>query len=152
MGSLGPGAHKVLFEPYECLWRVWGLFINVISLFLPSCWGFSFALGHGVSFFGEIQHSPVNDCSAVSCNFGVLREDECYRYHSLASGQTTGREHSTHPTSTENWVKDLLSMAPPNRARPIFPHSQSFLSRSFHKPLILIHQRADRMETIVKEN
>ena len=24
---------------------------------LPSCWGFSFVLGHGVSFFGGIQHS-----------------------------------------------------------------------------------------------
>ena len=40
--------------------------------------GFSFALGHGVSFFGGIQHSPVNGCSVVSCNFSVLPgEDEC---------------------------------------------------------------------------
>ena len=39
---------------------------------LPYCWGFSFALGCGVSYFGGIQHSPVNGCSAVSCNFGVL--------------------------------------------------------------------------------
>ena len=44
---------------------------------LLSCWGFSFALGHGVSFFGGIQHSPVDDCSVASCNFGVLTgEDE----------------------------------------------------------------------------
>ena len=34
--------------------------------------GFSFALGHGISFFGGIQHSPVDSCSASSCNFGVL--------------------------------------------------------------------------------
>ena len=28
-------------------------------------------------FFGEIQHSPVDGCSAASCNFGVLAgEDE----------------------------------------------------------------------------
>ena len=33
--------------------------------------GFSFALGHGLSFFGWIQHSPVNGYSAASCNFGV---------------------------------------------------------------------------------
>ena len=35
------------------------------------------------------------------------------------------------------------------RARPRFPHSQSLPSGSFHKPLILIHQRTDRMKTTV---
>ena len=34
--------------------------------------GFFFALGLGVSFSGGIQHSPVDGCSAASCNFGVL--------------------------------------------------------------------------------
>ena len=44
---------------------------------LPYCWGFSFALRCGLSFFGGIQHSPVDGGSAASCNFGVLaREDE----------------------------------------------------------------------------
>ena len=60
--SLGPGAHKVLFEPSDRLWRVWSLILNVISPLLPSCWGFSFALGRGVSFFGGIQHSRVDGC------------------------------------------------------------------------------------------
>ena len=46
-----------------------------------------------------------------------------------------------HP-STENWIKDLLSMAPPIRTRPSFPLSESLPSGSFHKPLILLHQRA----------
>ena len=46
-----PGVHKILFEPFECLWWVWGLILNMISPLLPSCWGFSFALGHGVYFF-----------------------------------------------------------------------------------------------------
>ena len=50
VGSLGPGAHKVLFEPSERLWQVWGLILNVILPLLLSCWGFPFALGHGVSF------------------------------------------------------------------------------------------------------
>ena len=36
MGSLGPSAHKILFEPSEHLWRVWGLILNVILLLLPS--------------------------------------------------------------------------------------------------------------------
>ena len=35
-------------------------------------------------FFGGIQHSPVNDCSAVSCNFGVLTgEDEHTSFYSV---------------------------------------------------------------------
>ena len=41
--------HIKLFEPSEHLWQVWGLILNVNSPFLSSCWGFSFALGHGVS-------------------------------------------------------------------------------------------------------
>ncbi|CAM9299412.1 unnamed protein product [Rangifer tarandus platyrhynchus] len=38
-----------LFEPSECLWWVWSLILNAISPLLPSCWGFSFALGRGLS-------------------------------------------------------------------------------------------------------
>ena len=91
MGSLGPGAHKVLFEPYKCLWWVWGLFLNVISLFLPSCWGFSFALGHGVSFSGGIQHSLVDVCSVVSCSFGVLTGGD-----EPKNVQTATQVHSSH--------------------------------------------------------
>ena len=36
-GSLGPGVHKVLFEPSKHLWQVRGLFLNGISHLLPSC-------------------------------------------------------------------------------------------------------------------
>ena len=83
VGPLGPGVHKVLFEPSEHLWRAWGLILNVISALLLSCWDFSFALGCGVSFFGGIQHSPVNGYSMVSCNFGVLTgEDESMSFYS----------------------------------------------------------------------
>ena len=59
--SLGPGAHKVLFEPSEYLWWVWDLILNTVSPLLLSRWSFSFALGYGTSFFGGIQHSPVGD-------------------------------------------------------------------------------------------
>ena len=31
-----------------------------------------FVFGHGISFFGGFQHSPVNDCSRAGCDFGVL--------------------------------------------------------------------------------
>ena len=44
-----------------------------------------------------------------------------------------------HP-STEHWIKDFLSMAPPIRTRPSFPLSQTLPLGSFHKPLILLHQ------------
>ena len=77
VGPMGPGSHKVLSESSERLWQVWSLILNAILPLLPSWWGFSFALGYGVSIYGEIQHSPVGGYSAVSCNFGVLSgEDE----------------------------------------------------------------------------
>ena len=38
-----------MFEPSECLWWEWGLILNVILPLLPSCQGFSFALGRGVA-------------------------------------------------------------------------------------------------------
>ena len=39
---------------------------------IPSFWDFSFDLGGRISFFGTIQHSLVDGCSAASCKFGVL--------------------------------------------------------------------------------
>ena len=82
-GVAGSWCKQGLFEPSEYLWWVWGLILNVISLLLPSRWGSSFAFGHGVSFFGGIQHSFVNSCSAASCNFGVLTgEDERTSFYS----------------------------------------------------------------------
>ena len=44
----------------------------MISPLLPSWWGFSFVLGRGLSFLSGIQLSPVDGCSAVSFNFGVI--------------------------------------------------------------------------------
>ena len=49
VGSLGPGVHKVFLSPLIISLRVWGLILNSILPLLPSCWGFSFALWHGVS-------------------------------------------------------------------------------------------------------
>ena len=75
-GVSGSWCTQGLFEPSEHLWRIWGLILNMISPLLPSCWGFSFALGCGVSFFGGIKYSPVDSCSAVSCNFGVFSGED----------------------------------------------------------------------------
>ena len=68
--------YKVFFDPSKHLWQLWGLILNVISPLLLSCWGFSFALEHGVSFFGGIQYPSVDGWSAVSCNFGVLTGED----------------------------------------------------------------------------
>ena len=45
-------------------------FILIVHLLLSFC-GF-FVFGHGISFFGGFQHSPVNGCSRAGCDFGVL--------------------------------------------------------------------------------
>ena len=46
--------HKVLFEPSKGHGRVWALIPNEVLPLLLSGWGFSFALGLGLSFFGGI--------------------------------------------------------------------------------------------------
>ena len=83
VGYLVPVGYKVLFESSKCLWWMWGLIQDVISPLLPSCWGFSFALGRRVFwffFFGGIQQSPVNGCSAASCTLGVLTGEDKRKY------------------------------------------------------------------------
>ena len=66
--------------------------------------------------------------------------------------QLNNMEGTQPHSSTQNWIKDLLSMALPIRQRPNFPLSQILPSGSFHKPLILLHQRADRLKTTVTGN
>ena len=86
--SLDPGAYEVLLVPSKHLWRVWDLILNVISPLLPSCWGFSFACGCGVSFSGGIQHTPCDGCSVASCNFGVLTGEDEYEFYSVILEKT----------------------------------------------------------------
>ena len=50
-----------------------------------------------------------------------------------------------------NLIKDLLSMAPNTRTRPCIPLSQSIPSGSFHKSLILLYQREDRLKITITE-
>ena len=66
--------------------------------------------------------------------------------------QVNSREGTQLHPSTKNWIKDLLSRAPPIRTRLSFPLSQSLPSGSFHKLLIIIHQRANRMKTTITKN
>ena len=87
-----------------------------------------------------------------------------FQPHELQHARFPCPSHSPE-VSADSLIKALLSMALPTRARPSFPHShsQSLRSQSLCKPLILIHQRADRrsknynptayrMKTTITEN
>ena len=92
----------------------------------------------------------------VQCPHKRLSQTCLWVSRSGGMGQQFGlrpnnREGTQSHPSTENYIKDLLSMALPIRTRSSFPHSQCLPSGSFHKPLILIHQRADRMKTTITE-
>ena len=54
--------------------------LNMILPLIPSYLGFPFALGREVSFLCVIQCSPADDCSVVSCSFGVLTGEDEYMY------------------------------------------------------------------------
>ena len=66
--------------------------------------------------------------------------------------QVNNRKGTQLCTSIENWIKDLLSMASPIRTKPSFPFSQSLPPGRFHKPLIPLQERADRLKTTITEN
>ena len=48
-GDPGSWYAQGLFQPCERLWKKWGWILNANLPLLPSCWGFSFALGCEVS-------------------------------------------------------------------------------------------------------
>ena len=89
--------HKVLSEPSEHLWKIQALILNTSLPLPPSCLGFSFALGHQVSFFDGIHNSLANGCLAASRNFGVLtREDEHTSFYSIFSSSHFRDESESH--------------------------------------------------------
>ena len=73
-GVSGSWCSQGVFEPSEHLWWVWGLILNAISPLLPSCWGFSFALGRWIS---PQSHSnatqPPFPCLSSCWGFSALR-------------------------------------------------------------------------------
>ena len=114
---------------------------------------------------------PVHECPGVSGRavgqWGPLqgRGTECssawdlWRRSPLSSlpppqfGLRSNYKKWTQPgPSAESWITDLLSMAPLIETTPSYPLSQSLPSGSFHKPLILLHQRVDWLKTTISEN
>ena len=69
---------------------------------------------------------------------------------SHVEGQEGGSEEIPLIQGKEQWLHfagaAVKRYPTPKRARPNFPHSQSLPPRSFHKPLIHIHQRTDRIK------
>ena len=68
VGSLGPGVHKVLFEPSEHLWQVWGFdskrdftppTILLGLLLCPWTWGIFFWLGSNILLSMVVQQQVV---------------------------------------------------------------------------------------------
>ena len=61
-------------------------------------------------------------------------------------------EHSTTHQEKIGFKVYCPFMALPIRTRPSFPLSQTLPSGRFHKPFILLHQRADKLITTITEN
>ena len=101
---------------------------------------------------------PVACCSVGAMSaavpaWGLWKEVAIVFITSIIDWHQVNKREGTQPhTSTENWIKHLQSMGPTIRTRSSFPLSQSLLSGSFHKPLILLHQRADRLKTTITGN
>ena len=92
----------------------------------------------GVSSRGVGQWWPAAGLGAPSaevCEWDLLREVTItFITSTIIWTQVNNREGTKLHLSTENWIKDLLSMAPPIRTRISFPLSQS-LPSGRDKPL-----------------
>ena len=110
----------------------------------------------GVSGGGVGQPGPATGVGVLSANvpaWDLLKEvTTIFITSTIVWPQVNNREETQPHPSTENWIQDLLNMAPSIRARLNFPLGQSLPPGSFCKPLILLHQGADRLKTTFKGN
>ena len=93
----------------------------------------------GISSGGVGQWWPTAGLGALSVAvhpWDLLKEVTIiFTTSTIVWPQVNSREGTQLHQSTENWIKDLLSMAPPIRTRPSFPLSQSLPSGSFQSLL-----------------
>ena len=71
-GIFGSQCAQSLFEPSGRLCQVWGLILNVIFSLLPSCWGFSFALGWVSPQSCSSTMQPLLRCLPFCWGFAAL--------------------------------------------------------------------------------
>ena len=76
---------------------------------------------------------------------------EWLNWTELKFREVNSREGTQLHPSIENWIKDLMRMNLLIWTRPSFTLSQSLSSGSFHRPLILLHERADRLKTTIRK-
>ena len=89
-----------MFEPSDRLWQVCGLILNVISSPLPSFWGFSFALGCGIS-----PHSHSSTC----CLTGVsLTLDVAYLLRATTPDLGCGVSPLGHSSTVQPVLATIL--------------------------------------------
>ena len=110
----------------------------------------------GVSGGGVGQRWPAAELKALNvavCAWDLLKEVAIiFITSTIVWPHVKEQGGNTAPPSTENWIKYLLSMAPPIRKRPSFPFSQSLPLGRFHMSLIHLHQRADRVKITITDN
>ena len=120
-GVPGSWCAQALFVYSEHLWLVWVLIVNMILPLLPSCWGFSFALGcevfphshssayrlTGVSLTLDVGYLLRRYGSAVDCCRG--RVSGCSRpgYGTSPFGEVTINPTIELPSLTQDWGNRL---------------------------------------------
>ena len=89
-GVSGSWCAQGMFEPSEHLWQVWGLILNAILPLLPSCWGFSFAPGRGLSLQSHSRPAQL----LLQCYAAMLQHlPSCWGFSALGHG-VSSQSHS----------------------------------------------------------
>ena len=125
---------------------------SAFSKFSLNFWKFSVQvlLRPGLENFKHYFASLWDECNCQVVAWDLWRRSPLSSIPPPYFGTRSNNREGTQPhPSTENWIKALQSMALTARTRPSFSLSQkaSLPSESFLKPLILLHQRADRLKT-----
>ena len=116
---------------------------SVLRISWPKYWTFSFSISPSNEYSGLISFRM--DFAVQGTLKSILQHHSSKA--SILQHPALFIVQLSHPyMTTGKFTEDLLSPALPIRTRPSFPLSQFLPPGSFHKPLIHIHQRADRLK------
>ena len=125
----------------------------------PKYWSFGFSISLSNEYSGlisfrmdrlgllAVQGTLKSLLQHHSSKASVLRCSAFFIVQLAHTYMTTGK---TIALTRWTFVGKVMSL--PIRTRPNFPLSQSLPSGSFHKPLILLHQRADKLKITITGN